>query len=168
MIFIMVKDQHILTSMELPVHPSSGPTSARQSLTAIRIAAAILMIIHGVYRATHEGYVSGFGGFLESKGFPDDRARLLKALNAQIDVRDLRVGPSYFMRSEASTEAGLAQIWDYDILPLLVEHLYGTKDAAEVATEFGLAAMQQEIMAVKADAPTPGPADFESGLPEAP
>ena len=52
------------------MHPSSGHRSAREALTVIRVATAILMLIHGVYRATHEGYVSGFGGFLESKGFP--------------------------------------------------------------------------------------------------
>jgi putative oxidoreductase len=52
------------------MQPSSGHCAARQSLTVIRVAAALLMIAHGVFRATHEGYVSGFGEFLESKGFP--------------------------------------------------------------------------------------------------
>lgn len=42
----------------------------RQSLTCIRIAVATVMIIHGVYRATQEGFVAGFGGFLESQGLP--------------------------------------------------------------------------------------------------
>jgi putative oxidoreductase len=52
------------------MHPSAGQRSAREALAVIRVAAATLMIIHGVFRATHEGYVSGFGGFLESKGIP--------------------------------------------------------------------------------------------------
>ncbi|WP_291382258.1 AAA family ATPase [Demequina sp.] len=89
-----------------------------------------------------EGVLSAF---LKKKGFPDERARLLKALNLSIDVRDLRVGPSYFMRDEAATETGLAQIWDYDILPLLVEHFYGSKDAAVVTAEFGLDAIRELI-----------------------
>ena len=104
--------------------------------------------------------------FLASKGFPDHRARLLRALNSHIDVRDLRLGPSYFMRSEASTDAGLAQVWDYDILPLLVEHFYGTRDAAEVATDFGLDAMLREIAAVGNDASGPRFGDDELGSPE--
>jgi putative oxidoreductase len=50
----------------------SSANSARTGLAldAIRIAVAILIFIHGAYRATGDGHVAGFGGFLESQGFP--------------------------------------------------------------------------------------------------
>lgn len=49
---------------------SRASRRAHQSLTIIRIAVALVMIIHGVYRATHEGFVTGFGGFLSGQGLP--------------------------------------------------------------------------------------------------
>lgn len=52
------------------MHRSDGRRSARQSLAVIRIAVALVMIIHGGFRASHEGYVGGFGGFLEGQGLP--------------------------------------------------------------------------------------------------
>lgn len=105
--------------------------------------------------------------FLEAHDFPDHRARLLKALNERIDVRDLRVGPSYFMREEAATDAGLARVWDYDILPLLIEHFYGTKDAGEVVREFGLSAMMRLISEDSVPTDMVASVDLQAGQPEA-
>ena len=69
------------------------------------------------------------------------RAALLAALNAAIEDtdRDFKIGPSYLMRAEAETAAGLERIWKHDILPLLEEHYYGRLTRAQVHERFGLA-----------------------------
>lgn len=41
----------------------------RRAVAAVRVAAAAMMFIHGCYRV-YDGGPPGFGGFLESKGFP--------------------------------------------------------------------------------------------------
>jgi 5-methylcytosine-specific restriction protein B len=71
------------------------------------------------------------------------RGALLRLLNDRIgDLdRDFQIGPSYLMGPSARTEAGLARIWDHDILPLLDEHYYGRYSRAEVRAKFGLAAL---------------------------
>ncbi|MDN6429670.1 MAG: AAA family ATPase [Propionibacterium sp.] len=82
------------------------------------------------------------------------RADLLEALNAKLAPLDpdLRVGPSYLMRPEAATEAGLADIWRYDILPLLEEQLYDRLSPAEIRSAFGLATLLRPL--TSAGAPT--------------
>ncbi|KFF57943.1 ATPase AAA, partial [Cryobacterium sp. MLB-32] len=57
--------------------------------------------------------------YLAAHHEPDLRARLLDALNKRINERDLQIGPSYLMKPDASTQAGLEMIWKYEILPLL-------------------------------------------------
>ncbi|MEO6500536.1 MAG: AAA family ATPase [Jatrophihabitantaceae bacterium] len=52
-------------------------------------------------------------------------ADLLDELNARIDDRDFRIGPSYFMRDAVYAPAGLERVWRTAILPLLEEHHYG-------------------------------------------
>jgi 5-methylcytosine-specific restriction protein B len=75
------------------------------------------------------------------------RARLLNALNARIDERDLQIGPSYLMKSDAATRAGLEMIWKYDILPLLEDHYYGQRSPETIREHFGLDALLSEIAA---------------------
>jgi 5-methylcytosine-specific restriction protein B len=79
-----------------------------------------------------------------------ERALLLKALNSLIEDqdRDLRIGPSYLMRSEASTDEGLARIWKYDLMPLLEEQYYGRLSRDEIHKRFGLDAIR--LIATKA------------------
>ncbi len=48
----------------------SVQTRSRQSLTGLRLAVATLLLVHGSYRAAHEGYVAGFGEFLTASGIP--------------------------------------------------------------------------------------------------
>jgi hypothetical protein len=81
--------------------------------------------------------------WLESNKFGSQRAKLMAALNAAIEEqdRDLRIGPSYLMRSEAGTDAGLRRVWKYDILPLLEEHYYGRLTRDELHRRFGLDAL---------------------------
>lgn len=85
--------------------------------------------------------------YLERNHKSDHRARLLAALNAAIEDadRDMRIGPSYLMRSAAESESGLQRIWRYDILPLLEEHYYGRLTPAQVRARFGLDALQSQI-----------------------
>lgn len=47
------------------------------------------------------------------------------------------------MRPEAATEVGLADIWRYDVLPLLEEQLVDRFSSQEVAAIFGLDALGQ-------------------------
>jgi len=73
-----------------------------------------------------------------------ERAHLLEALNSLIEDqdRDLRIGPSYLMRAEASTDEGLARIWKYDLMPLLEEQYYGRLSRDEIHKRFGLDAIR--------------------------
>jgi 5-methylcytosine-specific restriction protein B len=75
------------------------------------------------------------------------RADLLDALNGELSAinGDLRVGPSYLMRPEAATDEGLADIWRYDILPLLEEQLYGSLTPADVSARLGLDALRRSL-----------------------
>jgi predicted Mrr-cat superfamily restriction endonuclease len=76
-----------------------------------------------------------------------ERAHLLQALNDAIEDqdRDLRIGPSYLMRDEASTEEGLRRVWKYDVMPLLEEHYYGRLTRDQIHTRFGLEALRGQI-----------------------
>lgn len=76
-----------------------------------------------------------------------ERIGLLATLNASLPDtdRDFKIGPSYFMRPEADTEAGLDRIWRYDLLPLLEEHFYGRLSRSEIVRRFGLDAIRTRI-----------------------
>lgn len=80
------------------------------------------------------------------------RGALLRLLNDRIgDVdRDFQIGPSYLMGPSARTEAGLARIWEHDILPLLDEHYYGRYSRTEIRDRFGLAALMPDEMEASA------------------
>jgi putative oxidoreductase len=51
---------------------TARPDSVRvgHSLDFLRVTVATLIFIHGVFRASTEGAVPGFGGWLETQGFP--------------------------------------------------------------------------------------------------
>ena len=85
--------------------------------------------------------------WLRANQLDGERARLLHALNSAIEEqdRDMRIGPSYLMRDEAGTEAGLARVWKHDILPLLEEHYYGRLSRAQLHARFGLAALRADL-----------------------
>lgn len=65
-------------------------------------------------------------------------AQLQEELNSRLSNRsaDLSVGPSYFFG--VTTQESLEQVWDYDILPLLVDYFYGVKTADQVEEEYAL------------------------------
>ncbi|MDN4483199.1 AAA family ATPase [Demequina lignilytica] len=76
--------------------------------------------------------------FLAAQGRDDRLDVLLRRLNMMIEDRDLKIGPSYFMRPEAAHDDGLSDIWDFDILPLLFEHFYGHMSPSDVRDKFSL------------------------------
>jgi 5-methylcytosine-specific restriction protein B len=71
-------------------------------------------------------------------------ADLLAALNDRIPDRDFKIGPSYLMRTEAGTDAGLDRIWRTSILPLLEELHYG-ETGVVVSRRYGLAALRAAL-----------------------
>lgn len=85
--------------------------------------------------------------FLAASGHDSERVDLLAALNAEIEDhdRDLKIGPSYLMKSDAATPDGLKRIWRYEILPLLEEHYYGRLTRDEVHARFGLDALRASL-----------------------
>jgi len=83
--------------------------------------------------------------YLAAQHADDRRARLLEALNAGIDERDLQIGPSYLMKNSASERSGLERIWKYDILPLLDDHFYGARTPEQIRDQFGLDALLARI-----------------------
>lgn len=88
-----------------------------------------------------EGIVAEtLGRFLEFSGQPTMAADLLDALNIELgaDKRDLAVGPSYFMKEDSFTAAGLRRVWKYELLPLLEEYHFGELDRNEVHERFAL------------------------------
>jgi MoxR-like ATPase len=102
--------------------------------------------------------------YLSANGQADDpRALLLAALNREIEDtdRDLKIGPSYLMRPEAASEAGLARIWRHDILPLLEEHYYGRLSRAELLDRFGLPTLQRRLQRDR-DTGDEGPGDADA------
>jgi len=51
--------------------PRAREDRAEMALSAVRIGTAILIFIHGAFRASHwDPYVTGFGDWLSSIGFP--------------------------------------------------------------------------------------------------
>lgn len=89
------------------------------------------------------------GRYLAANHRDDLPERLLTELNSRIDEtdRDMRIGPSYLMKPEADTPAGLARIWRYDIMPLLEEYYYGRLTRTEVQRRFGLESIHDVVAA---------------------
>jgi 5-methylcytosine-specific restriction enzyme B len=87
----------------------------------------------------------------------DERPALLRALNDAIgeEDRDFKIGPSYLMRTEAGTPAGLDRVWRHDLLPLLEEHYYGRLTRSQAHSQFGLEAIRRRIAVALASSPPP-------------
>ena len=80
---------------------------------------------------------------LTNAGRSTQLADVLDELNRRIDDKDFAVGPSYVMGADVESEGGLDRVWRYAILPLLEEHFTGS--GRDVATEFGLSAIQAAV-----------------------
>lgn len=83
--------------------------------------------------------------YLAANGMDDEGARLLDALNAGIEERDLHIGPSYLMKEAAREQGGLERIWKYDILPLLEDHFYGIQAPEQVHARFSLETLLAKV-----------------------
>ena len=83
--------------------------------------------------------------WLEREEYPADAARLLAELNARIDDRDFKIGPSYLMNTAAQSPAGLGRIWRTQLMPLLEEHHYGDLSHAQIIDRYGLAALRLHL-----------------------
>ncbi|MFD8555782.1 AAA family ATPase [Streptosporangium canum] len=84
------------------------------------------------------------GRWLAGRELPADAAHLLAELNARIEDRDFKIGPSYLMRAGIYQDAkGFERVWRTQILPLLEEHHYG--DGVEVSKRYGLPQLRQRL-----------------------
>jgi 5-methylcytosine-specific restriction enzyme B len=83
--------------------------------------------------------------WLAREGYPSDTALLLAELNARIDDRDFKIGPSYLMDAAAQSPAGLRRVWRTRLVPLLEEHHYGDLSHAQVVDRYGLAALRLHL-----------------------
>lgn len=86
-------------------------------------------------------------GWVATQRLQDDRADLLRRLNAAISDHDAKVGPSFLMRDLDG--GGIADVWRYEILPLLAEHHYG--DGVDLEARYGLAALRRRTTPSAAD-----------------
>ncbi|WP_234361958.1 AAA family ATPase [Plantactinospora sp. BB1] len=77
----------------------------------------------------------------------DERVLLLQELNDTLgpDAHDIKIGPSYLMRSDLDDPAALERVWRYDLLPLLEEHFHRRMTRVELQEKYGLAAIRAKI-----------------------
>lgn len=78
------------------------------------------------------------GRWLKATSRDAERAALLAELNNRIDDYDRKVGPAFLMKRDADRPDGLARVWRYSILPLLVEWHHGRLSPDDVEAVFGL------------------------------
>ncbi|WP_344941233.1 McrB family protein [Sphaerisporangium flaviroseum] len=82
--------------------------------------------------------------WLAGRELPEEAALLLDELNARIEDRDFKIGPSYLMRPRIYQDArGFERVWRTQILPLLEEHHYG--DGVDVAERYGLETLRLQL-----------------------
>jgi 5-methylcytosine-specific restriction enzyme B len=83
--------------------------------------------------------------WLRENELPPDSALLLDALNAAIQDRDFKIGPSFLMRKSVQSVAGIERVWRHQILPLLEEHHFGERDHDWVVNEYGLETLRERV-----------------------
>ena len=82
--------------------------------------------------------------WLTDNGYGLEAADLIDELNRRIPDRDFRVGPSYLMKDWVHTdEAGLDDVWETDLLPLLAEHHAG--ESVDIRARYGLHALRKAL-----------------------
>ena len=101
--------------------------------------------------------------WLKAHNLDERAASLLDALNARIEGKDGKVGPSYLMTERARDDLGIRRIWEHQILPLLEERHAG--EGVEVRSRYGVDALTSP-QAVLADPwPLSAPVEQEAGEP---
>ncbi len=81
--------------------------------------------------------------WLREHGLDEEPARLLAALNGEIELDDFKIGPSYFLNRDG-TAPDLERIWKREIMPLLREQHYGS---GWDESRFSLAALRAALAA---------------------
>lgn len=105
------------------------------------------------------------GRWLAKRGLDGRVDQLLTTLNASINHRDARIGPSYFMpEDEELSENRLREIWRYQILPLLEETHYG--DGLDVQARFGFEAIRRKVQLSGISLGIPDAGEVSDELPE--
>ncbi len=106
-------------------------------------------------------YVAAQGQATGAGSAGDERVALLRALNDAMGTsgHDLHIGPSYLMRDGLDQPDRLAEVWRYDILPLLEEHFYGHKSREEIERTFGLSALRRRLTTNAVGQDVMGPSD---------
>ena len=103
--------------------------------------------------------------WLKAHTLDDRAASLLDGLNARIEDKDGKVGPSYLMTERARDDVGIRRIWEHQILPLLEERHAG--EGVDVRSRYGVDALTSP-QAVLADPwPLSAPVEQEAGEPSA-
>ena len=92
--------------------------------------------------------------WLDSQHLPQLAADFLDALNAQIEDRDGKIGPSYLMTKVAGQVEGIRRIWEHQILPLLEERHAG--EGVDVPQRYGIDALMSSGGTPAAAAPAAG------------
>jgi 5-methylcytosine-specific restriction enzyme B len=87
-------------------------------------------------------------GWLNSRGYDDEPARLLDELNVALQDRgaggdEFAIGPSYFITKEG--EPDVERVWSHAIMPLLEERFYGGLTRDQIESEFGLRAIRARL-----------------------
>jgi 5-methylcytosine-specific restriction enzyme B len=105
--------------------------------------------------------------WLAKHELPSETALLLDALNVRLADADAAIGPSYLMnKSTYEQPDGLDQVWDYEIMPLLEDFLYGQPG---LESRYGLAALRAAVRSAQPSAdptasrPEPGSGPTEKG-----
>lgn len=82
--------------------------------------------------------------WLEHHQLDPEPAALLAEVNARINNPDFQLGPSYLMPKSGTFLAGqMQEIWEYDVLPLLIEHHFG--EEVDIEEKYGLASLRAHL-----------------------
>jgi 5-methylcytosine-specific restriction protein B len=101
--------------------------------------------------------------WLKARGLPERPANLLDGLNARIEDKDAKVGPSYLMTERAKDDLGIRRIWEHQILPLLDERHAG--EGVDVRGRYAVNALESAQAALTEPWPTSAPLEQEAGEP---
>ena len=74
--------------------------------------------------------------WLVKNDLPLTSSKILSKLNQKLADHSLAIGPAYFMKSKKQTDADIARIWKFQILPLLEDHFYGQWDSRQAEFKF--------------------------------
>ena len=101
--------------------------------------------------------------WLHDHNLGERAALLLDRLNARIEDKDGKVGPSYLMTERAHDDLGIRRIWEHQILPLLEERHAG--EGVDVRGRYGVDALESAQALLADPWLTSAPLEQEAGEP---